>query len=180
MHKCNFILKGKNGKASGNHGSNKLHRSGGLIPWARLLGEVFPRFFPFMSSSWSPCLWVQGIPICFPRKHCPWSPPFYRWRHRTAGPEEIGGLPLWKTGWVYRPPAGCPHCAGHCHTGLLPSCTLSFPWWGNPLWAICLAQRKSLGGEYGNHCPPRDVATLFVSSPGSGTAEGPQLCWERN
>ena len=41
--------------------------------------------------------------------------------------------------------------------------------------------KESLSGEeYGNHCPPRDVATLFVSSPGSGTAEGPQLCWERN
>ena len=180
MHKCSFILKGKNGKASGNHGSNKLRYSGGLIPWARPLGEVFPRFFPFMSSTAKvPACESREFPSAFPGSTA-LDP-----RHFTDGGTELqvqrlGGLPLWETGvslstacWM---PTLCRTLPHRTSAKLHPVVFLM----RKPVVSNLPCLKKVSRGRVWNHCPPRDVATLFVSSPGSGTAEGPQLCWERN
>lgn len=85
MHKYSFILKGKNDKANGNHGSNKLGLSGGLIPQDRLLGEEpSPKFFPFMSSTAEiPACESRAFPSASPRS-IPLDP-----HHFTYGGTEL-------------------------------------------------------------------------------------------
>ena len=181
MHKCSFILKGKNGKASGNRGSNKLYLSGGLIPWARLLGEVFPRFFPFMSST-------AEVPASESREFPSASPGSTALdpHHFTDGGRELqvqrrfGGVPLWEMGVSLLPAYWVPTLPRTRSHRTSASASCRFPDEKTLCEQFALPQESLSGGECGNDCPPRDVATLFVSSPGSGTAEGPQLCWKRN
>lgn len=177
MHKCSFIFKREKMAASGNHGSNKLRYSGGLIPWARPLGEVFPD----SSHSWAaqlkflPCE-SREFPSAS-QEALPLIPAILQMEAQNCRSRDLGDCHCGRRGWVYRLDA---------HT-VVTTATQDFcqaaPCRFPDEKTLCeqfALPKESLSGRVWNHCPLRDVATLFVSSPGSGTAEGPQLCWERN
>ena len=180
MHKCSFILKGKNGKASGNCGSNKRHLSGGLIPWARLLGEVFPRFLPFMSST-------AEVPACESREFPSASPGSTALdpHHFTDGGRELqvqrrfGGVPLWEMGVSLLPAYWVPTLPRTRSHRTSASAPCRFPDEKTLCEQFALPQ-GSLSGESVETTVHPKMWPHSLSSPGSGTAEGPQLCWERN